>query len=277
MSDRDYWRETEGRPSGFWVTYPVTKAMVIGLAAIHVLRAFVWNADPALWYAVEDWLALSPEHVLKGFRVWQLVTCALLHGGVWHLVSNCFGFLIFGRLVEQRLGPRKFAWFMLGSQLTASLAFLLLSAVQDTANPMIGASGIDFGLTVLAAFWYPGLRIIYFLLSVPLWALASLYVFVEAMMLLERGGGVAHAAHLGGALYGFLYYRWVGEFDQLFAFVGNWQAKRRQRRLEYEKRSRAAMRGEVDRILDKVNREGMTALTEQEKRVLKEASARLRR
>ena len=144
--------------------------------------------------------------------------------------------------------------------------------------PMIGASGIDFGLVVLCAFWYPWLHVrLYFLLSCPLWVLAAVYVFAEAMMLLEAGGGVAHSAHLGGALYGFLYYRFVGEFDQLFAVVGRWQARRRQRRLELDRRVHEALRGEVDRILDKVNREGMSALTEAERRALKEASARLRR
>lgn len=277
MSDRDYWKDTAGRPSGFWVMYPATKAILIGLASIHVLRAFLWNADPPLWYAVEDWLALSPEHVLKGFRVWQLVTCALLHGGVWHMVFNCIGILFFGQLVEQRLGTRRYLRFLLGAQLTASLGFLLLASIQDTRLPMIGASGIDFGLIVLCAFWYPGLRVNFLVLLVPLWALASVFVFVEAMMLLESGGGIAHSAHLGGALYGLLYYRWVGEFDQLFAFFGDWHAKRQRRRMEHDRRAHDELRGEVDRILDKVNREGMTALTEQERRALKEASARLRR
>lgn len=278
MSDRDYWRDTAGRPSGFWALYPATKAILIGIVSIHVLMAFVRSADRPLAYAIEDFLALSPEHVLKGFRVWQLVTCALLHGGVWHMVVNCIGIFFFGRLVEQRLGARRYLRFLLAAQLTASLGFLFLASLQDTRLPMIGASGIDFGLIVLSAFWYPGLQVMFlFVLTTPLWVLAAIYVFVEVMMLLEGGGGVAHAAHLGGALYGFFYYRWVGEFDQLFAFVGNWQARRRRRRLEYDRRSREALRGEVDRILDKVNREGMTALTEEEKRVLKEASARLRR
>ncbi len=278
MSDRDYWKGTGDRPSGFWVLYPATKAILIGLASIHVLLAFVRATDRPLANAIEDFLALSPDDVLKGFRVWQLLTCALLHGGAWHLVVNCIGILFFGQLVEQRLGTRRYLRFLAGAQLTASLGFLFLASIQDTRLPMIGASGIDFGLILLCAFWYPGLRVnLFFVLAVPLWALAAVYVFVEAMMLLESGGGVAHSAHLGGALYGFVYYRWAAEFDQLFAFLGNWQAKRRRRRQEQDRREHEALRGEVDRILDKVNREGMSALTEQERRVLKDASARLRR
>jgi hypothetical protein len=143
---------------------------------------------------------------------------------------------------------------------------------------MIGASGIDFGLVVLAAFWYPRLQImLFFLLAAPLWLAASIWIFIEAMMLLESADSVAHSAHLGGALYGFIYYRFVGEFDQLFAFMHDWRRKRQERQLESQRRVREELRGEVDRILDKVNREGMAALTEEEKRALKDASSRLRR
>jgi hypothetical protein len=97
------------------------------------------------------------------------------------------------------------------------------------------------------------------------------------MMLLESADSVAHSAHLGGALYGFIYYRFVGEFDQLFAFMHDRRRKRQERQLESQRRVREELRGEVDRILDKVNREGMAALTEEEKRALKDASSRLRR
>ncbi|HEX5137472.1 MAG TPA: rhomboid family intramembrane serine protease [Planctomycetota bacterium] len=278
MSDRDYWRDTEGRPSGFWATYPATKAILIGLAGIHVLVTLVTGANPQAYGDILDLLGLSVEGTLRQLRVWQLLTCALLHGGVMHLLWNCLGIFIFGRLVEERLGTGRYLRFLLGAQLSASLGFLLLSSIQSTVIPMIGASGVDFGLLVLCAFWYPNLQIyIFFILRAPLWIAAALFVFIEAMMLLERGGGIAHSAHLAGALYGFVYYRWVGEFDQLFAFLGDWQRKRDQRRLELERRRREALRGQVDAILDKVNRDGMAALTDEERRVLKEASERLRR
>jgi membrane associated rhomboid family serine protease len=278
MSDRDYWRDTEGRPSGFWAIYPATKAVLIGLAGIHVLLTLLGGADRQAYYEVFDFLALSVEGTLRELRVWQLVTCAFVHGGVMHLLWNCLGILVFGRLIEQRLGAKRFLRFLLGAQLAASLGFLLLSSIQHTVVAMVGASGIGFGLIVLCAFWYPSLPIyIFFLLQVQLWIAAVLFVSIEILMLFERGGGIAHSAHLAGALYGLVYYRWVGEFDQLFAFVGDWQRKRMQRRLEYRQREREALRGEVDRILDKVNREGMTALTDEERRILREASARLRR
>lgn len=278
MSDRDYWRDTGDRPSGFWATYPATKGVLIALVGVHVLLTLIRGADHDTYFAIQDFLALSVEGTLRQLRVWQLLTCALVHIGVMHLLWNCIGILMFGRLIEQRLGPRRYLRFLAGAQLTASLGFLLLSSIESTVYPMVGASGIDFGLLVLCAFWYPNLQVfVFFILRMPLWVVAALFVFIEVMMLFEQGGGIAHSAHLGGAVYGLLYYRLVGEFDQLFAAVDGWKAKRNRRRIEEEMRADAELRSEVDRILDKVNREGMAALTDKERRILREASERLRR
>jgi membrane associated rhomboid family serine protease len=277
VSDRDYWRAPPAR-SPFWATVPVTKGLLIGLGGIHLAMALLGAADREAHAAIFRLFALWPEEVLGGFKVWQLVTCALLHGGAWHLVFNAIGIWFFGRLVEQRVGSRRYVLFALGAVVTASLGYLLLSVLQGPTAPMIGASGLDFGLIVLCAFWYPRLTVLlFFVLPVPLWALAALFVFLEGMMLLEQGGGVAHSAHLGGALYGALYYRFMGEFDQLFSGLTAWHQRRRRKRVEQERRDSAELRREVDRILDKVNREGMAALTDAERRVLREASEKLRR
>jgi len=161
--------------------------------------------------------------------------------------------------VEQRLGTRRYLTFALGSVVAGSLGFLLLAAVEDRTSPtspMIGASAFDFGALVLAAFWYPRLVIlVFFVLPAPLWAAAALFAFLEAMMLLEQDG-IAHAAHLGGALYALLYHRFGARFEGLFSALDRWQAKRRLRHADEARRAAERLRGEVDRILDKVNREG---------------------
>jgi membrane associated rhomboid family serine protease len=277
VSDREYWRAPPQR-SPFWATLPATKGLLIGLAGIHAAMAMLSAINRDLSASVFELLALWPEDVLGRLRIWQLATCALLHVDLWHLAFNAMGIWFFGRLVEQRLGARRYILFALGTVVTASLGYLLLSVLEGPRRPMIGASGLDFGVIVLCAFWYPRLTVLlFFVLPVPLWALAALFVFLEAMMLLEQGGGVAHAAHLGGALYGALYFRFMGHFDQLFSGLGAWQHRRRRRRAERERRDSAELRREVDRILDKVNREGMAALTDAERRVLKDASEKLRR
>jgi membrane associated rhomboid family serine protease len=277
MSERDYWRDTGDRPSGFWATYPATKAILIGLAAIHLLKSMIGAADPAAYTAIERLLALSKEDVLGRLRIWQLVTYALLHGGTFHLVFNCLTILFFGRLIEQRIGTQRYVLFAVGSVITAAFGFLLLAKIEGNVGRMIGASGFDFAVLVLAALWYPRLTVmVMFVFPAPLWALALVFGFIEVSMLFDQDG-VAHSAHVAGGLYGLIYYRYGGRIDGIFSALDRWRAKQRRHRLEQERRETEALRGEVDRILDKVNREGMAALTDAERRALKEASERLRR
>ena len=278
MSERDYWREAT-RGSAFWATYPATKAMLFALPAIHLLLAMIDTTAPEAAGAIRDALALRRSDAVGRFYVWQLVTYSLLHGqGIWHLLWNCVGIFVFGRLVELRIGTRRYLLFALACVVAAALGYLLLSVLQHTRAPMIGASGFDFGVLVLCALWYPNMTILLmFLFSVPLWLLATIYGFTEVYMLFQAADGIAHGAHVAGGIYGLLYYRYEGRTDGVFSLLDRWRERLRFRKQQTEQRAEAELRGEVDRILDKVNREGMSALTEEEKRALKEASARLRR
>lgn len=279
MSDRDYWREGAGGSTGFWASYPATKAILIGLAGIHLAMAMVASADLGLHSAIQRFLALSPTDVLGRFRVWQLATYALLHApGIGHLFWNCVGIYFFGRLVEQRIGTTRYLLFALGTVVAGGLGFLLLSAIQGTRMPMIGASGLDFGVLILAALWYPSMTVLVMLfLPAPLWALATVLGFIGVYSLFREADGIAHAAHVAGGLYGLLYWRYGDRIGGIASAIERWRAQHRWRKQQAQRRAAEELRGEVDRILDKVNREGMAALTDEERRVLKEASERLRR
>jgi membrane associated rhomboid family serine protease len=279
MSDRDYWRDAEGRPSGFWATYPATKAILIGLAGIHLLMAMIASANPEAASAISRFLTLRPSDVIRRLHVWQLVTYAILHApGIGHLLWNCVGIYFFGRLVEQRIGTRRYLLFALACVVAGGLGFLLLSAIQDTRFAMIGASGFDFGVLILCALWYPRLTVlVMFFFPAPLWALAAVYGFAEVYMLFQRSDSIAHAAHVAGGLYALVYYRYGDRIDGIGSAFDRWRAQRHWRRQQAQRRAADELRGEVDRILDKVNREGMAALSDEERRILKEASERLRR
>jgi membrane associated rhomboid family serine protease len=281
MGEREYMRvdwggEGRGR-SPFWATYPATKAMLIGLVGIHLVWVLLRNGAPETWKAVAELLLLSPERALKSFHIWQLVTCAFFHWDFWHLLFNGIAIFFFGRMVEQRLGLKRYLYFCLGAAVTSSLAFLLESAILDQVFPMLGASGVAFGIIVVAALWYPHQTVLFlFVLPMPLWVLGLLLVVLELLMLFEMPGGIAHSAHLGGALYGFLYYRYGGRFSRIFQSIDNLAEKQRQKKAQQTREREAELRREVDRILDKVNREGMAALSKEERRFLKEASEKLR-
>jgi len=236
-------------------------------------------ANPGAASAIWGFLELRPADVVRRFHVWQLVTYSLLHApGISHLLFNCIGIFFFGRLVELRIGTRRYLLFALSCVVAAALGFLLLSAIQDTRRGMFGASGFDFGVLILCALWYPSMTILFmFLFSVPLWLLATVFGFAEVYMLFQSADGIAHSAHVAGGLYGLLYFRYEGRSDGILAGFDRWRGRQRLRKQQADWRAAEALRGEVDRILDKVNREGMSALTEKERRVLKEASERLRR
>jgi hypothetical protein len=110
-----------------------------------------------------------------------------------------------------------------------------------------------------------------------MWILAVVLILIDVLSMLQSPGGVAHTAHLGGALYGWVFYRWGGGIERVFGAIDEMAEKKRRKKEQKRAERDAELRKEVDRILDKVNREGMTGLTEEERRFLKEASAKLRR
>jgi len=283
VSDRDYLRaDFEGggfRPS-FWATWPVTKALLIAFGAVYLAFLMVRAGSLSAAQSLADHLWLWPDRVLRGFEIWQLLTYALFHDpyDLWHLLFNAYATFLFGRMVEERLAPRPTALFCLGATLTAAFAYLLESVVLQNRAPMIGASGCVLGLTVLAACWFPRRQLlIFFILPMPLWVVAVLVVFIDLALLLRMDGGIAHSAHLGGALYAWIYFRYGGGFGSIFAGIDRMAERRRQAKKTKRAEKDADLRREVDRILDKVNREGMPALTDEERRFLKQASEKLRR
>ena len=211
MGDRDYFRqEFTGAPrEPFWATYPATKGLIIGLIGVHLLLAILKAAQVDTWLAVYTFLHLDPEAVLNRFYVWQLFTYAILHGSVMHLLLNCVMLYFLGRLCEQRMGKKRFISFCALAALAASMAFLFWMVLRTQLTPMVGASGIAMGLTVLAACWYPRMTILFFfVIPMQLWVLAALLVVVDLMQALSHTSDIAHTAHLGGALYGFIYFRY---------------------------------------------------------------------
>jgi membrane associated rhomboid family serine protease len=283
MGEREYLRadyDGRGPRSAFWPTYPATKAIIIGLVAIHVLMAILLATSVSTFQTVREYLLLQPEYVLKRFFLWQLVTYALFHAQdtIWHLAFNGLMIFFFGRIVEQRLGLRRYLYFCLAATVCSSLAFLLESAVRGQIHPMLGASGCAMGLTILAACWYPRTTVLmFFIIPMPLWVVAAILVVIDFVTMLSMPGGIAHSAHLGGALFGFLYFKYGGRFEGVLRSIDAMADRQRAKKEQQAREREADLRREVDRILDKVNREGMAALSKEERRFLKEASEKLRR
>ena len=218
-----------------------------------------------------DWLAfhlgLVPAQVLNHFWLWQPVTYLFLHGGIFHWLFNMFILWMFGAELERRWGTAEFLKYFLITGMGAAACVLLLSPHSDA--PTIGASGAVFGLIVAFAMLFPdAVMYLYFLIPLKAWQAAVLFAFIEFFAGLGGGGsGIARFAHLGGMLVGYLYLRFAGGVAiQLKGWLRPLRRPARPRVELHEVTDELVSR--VDRILDKVLKEGVDSLTADEKRIM---------
>ena len=149
------------------------------------------------------------------FMPWQVVSYAFLHAGLMHLAFNMFGLWMFGSELERVWGSRRLGIFFGVSVLVAALAQLLVTAWLGSNAPTVGASGGLFGLLVGFAMVFPTRKVFLLFLPIPLPApvFVAFYGLIELTLgVTGSASGVAHFAHLGGLLGGWLTIRyWRGQ------------------------------------------------------------------
>lgn len=236
---------------------------------------------------ITQYLALPASATTLITQPWRLVTYMFVHFQGFHILFNMLWLWWMGRPVEDTLGSRNFAVLYLGAGIGGGIVHLLLSGVMGAA-PTIGASGAVFGIMVCFAVLYPRQPIMLLLLP-PIEAryMVAGLIFLDVLFL-NAGDNIARIVHLGGALSGWLlikaYYRgynydaWVG------SFVRFWNNMRSTTKGPKNKNMRSVSdadfieeigdkeQNEMDRILDKISKEGYGSLTAEEKRILFELS-----
>ena len=195
----------------------ITRLLIYFNLLVFLLQIF--SADGllgnyALWPPGQHW---SPElQRWVGFQPWQLLTSAFLHGSLLHIALNMFALWMFGSEVELRLGKHYYLGLYLMAVLSASLTQLIVvSMAGDGVYPTVGASGGVFGVLLAFGLLFPR-RTIYLLIPpVPLPAIVAVFLFASIELVsgvMGTASGVAHFAHLGGMLGGFLTLRfWRGK------------------------------------------------------------------
>jgi membrane associated rhomboid family serine protease len=277
MPDREYLRHDFGpRGERFLSARPGTKGLILLLCVVHFLQLLLGRVSPAAGDWIYRWLALHPPAVFGRLRVWQVLTAAFLHATPFHLLVNCIMLWFFGKMVEDRLGLRRYLLFFVGASVAASIGYIGWALLSEGGG-MVGASGAVMGMVALAALWEPQMTVLFFLFEVKLWVLAIVILGLDLLYAVAGPDGVAHTAHLGGAAYGWIYFRFGGRIDRFTELFDFSRPEKRLRRELARRDEEQRLRREVDAILDKVNREGMGALSDREKKFLKRASARLRR
>ncbi len=266
------------------------------------------------------------------FGVYQLVTYMFMHASLSHLFFNMFALWMFGCIVERTWGARKFLFYYMACGIGAGLLqemaqfvqFYMLaaenihgfsvsqimtvakaSAVGINMWTTVGASGAIYGILLAFGMLYPEERMFIFPLPVPIKAKFFVvgYAAIELFMAFSTSGdGVAHLAHLGGMLFGFLLIRYwrrhpgrgynrVGGRQFFDSMRSSWEQRTHRKAdttnsfghtstrsngernpdWDYNARRRASQE-EIDRILDKIRRNGYDSLTRDEKQTLFDAS-----
>lgn len=225
-----------------------------------IARSFA-NSSKYLYY-----LALMPKAVTEDFFVWQLVTYIFLHGGIFHLFINMFILWMFGSFMERVWGTKEFLKYFFITGIGAGLFWILLAG---TNKPTVGASGAIYGLLLAYGLTFPN-RYVFIFFLFPLRAKYAVILFggIELFGTLGgRGGGIAHLAHLGGMLVGFIYLK-------VFPYLKNSVSKKNDTTTDFKIYSNKEDEHDkrINRILDKIMEKGIESLTPEERKILKESS-----
>ena len=229
--------------------------------------------------------AFTPAMAVERLWLWQFVTYMFLHGSVWHIALNMLFLWMVGGLAEGYLGTRRFVWlyFSAGVAGAAVQSFIFYHAST------VGASAAVMGVAAAVATLHPDMRILFFFV-IPMRMKHFLWILVAIQILgasaSGRGGNVAYFAHLAGLAAGYFFVRWH-KGASVAAWKWRMRASRvgdRLKRLVWRRPPTSVQidneedyRLEVDRLLDKIFREGTQSLTRDENEFLKRTSERYKK
>lgn len=271
--DRDYYRpDYEERYGGGQMQFrlpqltPVVKWLLLLNVGIFLLCIIV---KPFGRFAY-GWLSIDSTSFSRYAQVWRLVSYQFLHdpSTLWHLVLNMLGLYFLGPTLERFWHSKKFLIFYLVCGTAGGVFYLLLTALGITApGVLVGASGAILGMLAACAILFPQFVVFFFFFPVPIRIAAIILTFIYFVSIFTEaanaGGNAAHLAGMAvGAGYVYLWPRWKNRY-KVVSHADDW-----------EKRFKAysELQKEVDRILEKVNREGISSLTRKEKKILAEAT-----
>lgn len=288
LSDRSYMRDGYGRS-----TTPLLTWMMCALIAGYLLQIVFDKAINSGNYFAKL-TALSGASLQAGW-VWTLVTHTLLHSNPVFILLNLLGIYFLGRELLPLLGERRLLWLYIGAAVLGGALWLTLHF--DGGTKLMGASAVVCAFLLLFALLNPEREMTFLFFFVPVtikpkhmaWAM----VIFDTLGLVANeipGGrfnlGIAHSSHIGGMVAALMYFR--------FVHLREWRSPDGRTEIELPKwlrkapkvpdarataapkysvniTDRANLRTEVDRILDKINSEGLASLTPDEKRLLDDA------
>lgn len=274
-----------------------TKWLLIANIAVFVL------VNVLHWAPLAEWGPLTARLTLRHFQLWRLVTYQFLHGSPMHILMNMWVLWMFGRVVEMQFGTRRFLWLYLLSGIAGGVCEIAVNYLISTRGgayagfaeiPIVGASAGVSGVIVAYAILNPNSTIlIMFVLPMKArtaaigWGLVTTFLAVQSFLNPGSGDNVAHAAHLGGMLYAYLWCRAGAQapldvgarLRRLFGGAdrggqyrseGTWRHPVTGTRTPEDD----ADERRLDEVLRKVHEQGIAALTDDERDFLRRMSER---
>jgi membrane associated rhomboid family serine protease len=201
FSSRSYARSYVGLP-GF---PPGIKWLLISNVGVFLFQWLTANSEFGRYF--NYYLALVPAEVLRHAALWQLATYMFLHGGISHILWNMLSLWMFGSMLEQSWGTRRFLQLYFFSGIGAGICIVLLSLIfGGTAVPTIGASGAIFGVMLVCAMLWPNQTVLFnFLIPLKLKYMVMIIGAIAFIGAWNPSSGVSNIGHLGGMLFGYIF------------------------------------------------------------------------
>lgn len=290
LADRHYMRDEYHPPR-------TTTILIVVLLVAFVIQSLLMFYGG---FDVIGHLGLTVAGIKQG-KVWQFFTFQFLHSAPWpwHVLFNCLGLYFFGRPVEQTLGSKRFIWLYLLSGIAGGLLQVLTTIIlpRHADIPVVGASAGICGMIAIFCSMHPMQELTAWVYFFPVTVRARYFLMFLGLLslfgTLVPFDFVAHAAHLGGILFGIGYVRWG---EQVWEKISNWRplhARQRKQQLvraasrrgrpwradgiqsEPEAAPEEFISKEVDPILDKISAHGIQSLTERERKILEAAQKKV--
>jgi membrane associated rhomboid family serine protease len=285
LDNRDYARYSErqgGFGGGDWP--PVVKALLAINIAVFLAQLFSTSPN-GMSSPVQQWLALDWGS-LKSGQIWRLLTYSFCHSTtqLTHLLFNMLGLVFFGRPMERIYGSAEFLAFYLVAAVVGGVAFVLVNLAIGPPGMVIGASAATLATLVLFALHYPRQEVLlFFVLPVQVrWIVAFIIAADLLRALSARAGvdvGVAFAAHLGGIIFAYLYWKsnlrlapWFHKVSPVRPKASSGRSKKKKSDLSTSGRSKVDIDKQVDALLQKISDKGFQSLSDKEKKFLEKAS-----
>lgn len=244
---------------------PVVKFLLFANIGIYLVSIIIKPIGNFLY----GWLEIDSGTTASSLQLWRLIGYQFLHDprSVMHLLMNMLGLYFLGPTLERFWHSKKFLIFYLSCGIAGGIYYILLSNLGVIhKGVLIGASGAILGMLAACAILFPHFVVILFVFPVPIRIASIILIFIYIINIFTGGQNAGgDAAHLAGMAAGAAYVYLTPIFKRKYhsSLQKNWEEKFR---------AYSELQREVDRILEKVNRQGINSLTKKEKQTLAEAT-----